>query len=102
MGVTGPMARKVADLALLLSVQAGYDPRAPLSMEGEGSVFRARSKRSLKGKRIAWVGDFKGYTPYEPGVLEVCQSGSQDVRDASAAWWKRRSRTIRSMRSGGP
>ncbi len=31
MGVVGPMARNVADLALLLSVQAGYDARAPLS-----------------------------------------------------------------------
>ena len=33
MGVKGPMARNVADLALLLGVQAGYDPRAPLSLD---------------------------------------------------------------------
>jgi amidase len=32
MGVTGPMARNVTDLALLLSVQAGYDERVPLSL----------------------------------------------------------------------
>ncbi len=30
----GPMARNVADLALLLSVQAGYDARVPLSLDG--------------------------------------------------------------------
>src|SRR5436305_1710828 len=29
LGVAGPMARKVADLAQLLAVQAGYDPRVP-------------------------------------------------------------------------
>jgi amidase len=39
MGVAGPMARNVPDLAMLLSVQAGYDPRAPLSVTGEGRRF---------------------------------------------------------------
>jgi len=72
--VQGPMARNVPDLAMLLSVQAGFDPRAPLSMDRDGSVFRTSFERSLKGKRIAWAGDFKGYTPYEPGVLNVCKA----------------------------
>jgi amidase len=72
-GVTGPMARNVADLALLLSVQAGYDPRAPLAMDGDRRMFQAPLERAFKGKRIAWAGDFKGYTPYEPGVLDVCK-----------------------------
>jgi len=74
MGVTGPMARSVADLALLLSVQAGYDPRAPLSWDGDGRGFQAPLGADLKGKKIAWLGDFGGFTPYEPGVLEVCRS----------------------------
>src|SRR3984957_4456909 len=39
MSVTGPMARNVTDLAMLLSVQAGYDVRVPLSLDGDGSVF---------------------------------------------------------------
>src|SRR5215475_10615775 len=37
MTVAGPMARTVPDLALLLSVQAGYDARVPLSIEGYGA-----------------------------------------------------------------
>jgi amidase len=74
MGVTGPMARNVEDLALLLSVQAGYDARAPLSLEGDGAAFRGSLEADLKGKRIAWAGDFSGYIPYEPGVLDVCKS----------------------------
>jgi len=73
-GVQGPMARNVTDLALLLSVQAGYDARAPLSIEGEGVIFQAPLERAFKGTRIAWAGDFKGYTPYEPGVLDVCRN----------------------------
>ena len=74
MGVAGPMARNVPDLALLLSVQAGYDPRAPLSMSGDGSMFRAPLRAEVKGRRIGWLGDLGGYLPYEPGVLEVCRS----------------------------
>ena len=44
MGVKGPMARNVADLALLLGVQAGYDPRAPLSLD-DGFAWPARDRR---------------------------------------------------------
>jgi amidase len=72
-GVTGPMARSVPALALLLSVQAGYDSRAPLSIDGDGAGFRGRLERDFKGARIAWAGDFNEVTPYEPGVLEVCK-----------------------------
>jgi amidase len=72
MAVTGPMARTVADLAMLLSVQAGHDARAPLSIDGD-SGLTGRMETDLKGKRIAWAGDFRGYTPYEDGVLDVCR-----------------------------
>jgi amidase len=74
MGVIGPMARNVPDLALLLSVQAGYDARVPLSIAGDGAAFRAPLERDFKGTRIAWTGDYKGYIPYEPGVLDLCKS----------------------------
>jgi amidase len=74
MGVLGPMARTVPDLAMLLSVQAGYDSQAPLSMDGSGSRFQGRLQRDLRGKRIAWCGDFNGYAPHEPGVIEVCKT----------------------------
>jgi amidase len=74
MGVAGPMPRNVPDLALLLSVQAGHDPRAPLSLEGDGARYRAPLEVDLEGKRIAWVGDFGGYLPYEAGVLDVCKA----------------------------
>jgi amidase len=71
--VAGPMARNVTDLALLLSVMAGHDARAPLSPDGEGSRFRAPIEGDVKGKRIGWLGDLGGWAPYEAGVLDVCQ-----------------------------
>jgi amidase len=74
MSVLGPMARSVTDLALLLCVQAGHDDRAPLSTAGDGARFAGRLERDFRGARIAWVGDFKGHLPYEPGVLDLCKS----------------------------
>jgi amidase len=74
MGVNGPMARSVADLALLLSVQAGYDPHAPLSWGSDGRQYLAPLGADMKGKKIAWLGDFGGFAPYEPGVLELCRT----------------------------
>jgi amidase len=47
MGVTGPMARNVTDLAMLLSVQAGFDARAPLSMDAEGTLFQRRLEQDV-------------------------------------------------------
>ena len=73
MSVAGAMGRSVADLAMLLSVQAGFDARAPLSLDGEGSRFLAPLEANFKGKRIGWLNDLGGTTPYEPGVLEVCR-----------------------------
>jgi amidase len=74
MGVLGPMARNVPDLAMLLSVQAGYDARAPLSIAGDGAAFRGPLERDFSGVRIAWTGDYGGSVPHEPEVLDLCRS----------------------------
>jgi amidase len=70
----GPMARSVNDLAMLLSTQAGYDERAPLSINGDPQVFADSLERDFKGARIGWLGDFNGYLPMEPGVMSLCRS----------------------------
>jgi amidase len=75
MGTPGPMARNVPDLAALLSVQAGYDPRAPLSNRQSPADFAGPLKRDCKGTRIAWGGDFGGHLPFEPGILDLCKAG---------------------------
>ena len=83
MGVIGPMARNVPDLALLLSVQAGYDARVPLSIDGRRrSVPRPRWTRDFKGKRIAWAGDFEGYRALRARRARALQGGAEDIRDA--------------------
>ncbi len=73
-GVSGPLARNVPDLAMLLSIQAGYDPRVPLSNRQDPQQFAGSLKRDFKGVRIAWPGDFGGYLAFEPGVLDLCKT----------------------------
>lgn len=72
LGVAGPMARTVADLAQLLAVQAGYDPRVPLSIREDAAGFVAPLGKAVAGRRLAWLGDFGGHLPMEPGILELC------------------------------
>jgi len=72
MGIEGPMARTVRDLALLLDVQAGHHPGAPLSYEAPGS-FLAGLDRPAAGGRVAWAGDFGGALPLEDGILSLCE-----------------------------
>lgn len=69
--VLGPIARSVEDLANLLSVQAGYAPAVPLSHDGDPARFRAPLASDVRGKRIAWLGDFGGAMPCDPGVVEL-------------------------------
>jgi amidase len=74
--VLGPMARNVGDLALLLSVLAGWDARMPLAMESDAHALRMVDPAAMKGKRIAWSGDFGGTVPFDPGVLDVCRQAT--------------------------
>jgi len=72
LGTEGPMARSVRDLARLLEVQAGHDPRVPLSL-AEAPGFALDAQRLDPGKvRIGWLGNLDGYLPMEPGILDVC------------------------------
>ena len=73
LGVAGPIARHVADAALLLSAMAGPDRRAPLSIETSGNRFRDTLDRDFKGTRIAWSPTLGGY-PVDSAVLDVCDT----------------------------
>lgn len=66
------MGRTVADIALLLSIQAGHDPRCPMSLSDDPRQFATGLDRDFRGVRIAWLRDLGGYLPTEPGVLELC------------------------------
>ena len=54
LSVDGPMARSVADVALMLSAIAGPDARSPIAIDESASRFAAPLDRDFKGVRIAW------------------------------------------------
>lgn len=80
----GPLARNVRDLAQLLSVQAGHDARAPLSLADGPRSFVPGADASLKGLRIGWLGDLDGHLAVEPGILDVCQTALAHMAAAGA------------------
>jgi amidase len=81
LGVAGPMARTVADLAQLLAIQSGYDARVPLSVEQDPGRFAAPLETHVKGRRLGWLGDLGGHLPMEPGVLDLCRGGLRAFED---------------------
>lgn len=74
LGYEGPMGRTVRDTALLLSTMAGFDSRIPLSIREDPLQFAGSLQADMKGKKIAWLGDFRGYLPMEQGIMEMCRS----------------------------
>jgi len=75
LGTEGPMGRTVKDVAMLLSVQAGWDARSPLSIAQDGSAFLTLPPLDTKTTRIGWLADLDGYLPMAPGILDTCQNG---------------------------
>jgi amidase len=54
LSVDGPMARTVADVALVLSAIAGPDPRSPIALAEPGERFAQPLERDFRGVRVAW------------------------------------------------
>ena len=77
----GPMARSPEDLALLLDVMAGPDPRQPLARGAELCAPLPPVRRM----RIGWLGDWGGAFAMEPGILELCRSALEVFEDQGHA-----------------
>ena len=69
LSVDGPMARSVADVALMLSAIAGPDSRSPIGLDEPGSRFATPLDRDFKGVRIAWWKELGG-VPVDRRVRE--------------------------------
>src|SRR5262249_37958618 len=78
-------ARTVRDLAHLLTIQAGRDPRAPLSITEAACGFVPEAGASVRGMRIGWLADLGGYLPIEGGILDVCESALKRLADGGGA-----------------
>jgi amidase len=84
LAVMGPIARTVADTAFLLSAMAGPDPRAPVSLDEPGEVFRRRLDRNFRKTRVAWSRDMGGL-PMDPRVNAVLEPKLLVLKDLGCA-----------------
>jgi len=84
-GVDGPMARTVADVALLLAVLSGPDPRVPFSLDAPAPVLAEPAQvlgllaRDLRGVKVAWSADLG--LPVDPAVRDVLAPARQVLAD---------------------
>jgi amidase len=72
LSVPGPMARTVADAALLLSAMAGPHPCSPIALQKPGAHFRQPLDRDFHGVRVAWSRTASGL-PIDPEVTAVLE-----------------------------
>jgi amidase len=82
--VGGPLARNVGDLALLLSVLAGPDPRAPMALGDPGHAFAPPVTGSLTGLRVALSVDLGGAFEVDHDVAAVVESAGPLLAGAGA------------------
>ena len=79
LGVQGPMARNVEDLALLLDAMSGEHPADPLSLPLLPTSFLSAARSGNKPKRIAYSPDL-GITPVDPEVAAITRKAARAFR----------------------
>lgn len=83
MAADGPMARNVADVALLLDVMAGYDARDPMSLDDPAISFEENALKRQVPPRIAFSADL-GVTPVDPEVAQICEGAAMRFSELGA------------------
>lgn len=78
--VKGPMARTVADVAFLLSVMAGADPRDPACYPSDPAIFAGPLERDFSGVKVAWCPDLGGL-PLDRRVRAVLEARRSTFED---------------------
>lgn len=81
LGVDGPMARNVEDLALLFDAMVGANPADPLSLPREDISYLEQARSGPKPKRVAFSRDL-GITPVDPEVATIVEKAALKLQDA--------------------
>ncbi len=81
LGVEGPMARNVSDLALMLDAMSGAEAGDPLSMPREEKSFSVQVQTIQKPERIA-VSRNLGITPVEREVGDAVMNAARQLEQA--------------------
>ncbi len=89
--VPGPLARSVRDVALMMSVMAGPDPRVPISIDEPAPG--PELDPDVRGWRIAWTRDLMGLFAVDDEVGAAVERAARrfaelgcDVEEAAPNW----------------
>ena len=83
--VQGPMARTVADTALMLDAMAGAHPADPISLVAPTEPFLHTVDNPTPPKRVAYSADLNGLTPVDAEVADVCAAAARRFSELGAA-----------------
>jgi amidase len=83
LSVDGPMARTVADTALLFSTMTAYDPRDPLSFPAAPAQGGGLEPVELASLRIV-ISEDLGFAPVDDGVRQTFRNAMARIKDAFA------------------
>jgi amidase len=83
LGVQGPMARNVEDLALLLDAMSGEHPADPLSLPALPTSFLSAARSGARPRRIAYSPDL-GITPVDPEVAAITRKAAERFAELGA------------------
>lgn len=81
LGVEGPMARNVADVALLLDAMSGEEAGDPLSLPRPDVSFSSAITSGWRPKRVAVSRDL-GITPVDPEVGDIVMAAAHTLAGA--------------------
>ncbi len=84
LAVHGPMARDVADTALMLDAMVGRYPGDPLSLEAPRSPYSRAASAPAAPRRVAFSTDLGGIAPVEPVVREAVRTAAGRFADLGA------------------
>ncbi|MGO9356250.1 MAG: amidase [Xanthobacteraceae bacterium] len=76
LGVQGPMARNVEDVALLLDAMTGESAADPLSLPQVSPSFLAAARSGSRPRKVAYSPDL-GITPVDPEVAAITRKAAQ-------------------------
>ncbi len=81
LGVQGPMARNIEDVALLLDAMSGEHAADPLSLPQLPTSFLAAARSGQRPRKIAYSPDL-GVTPVDPEIADITRQAAEKFAEA--------------------
>jgi amidase len=82
LSVEGPMARNVADVALMLDAMVGYRVEDPTSLPAPGEPFLNAALKRKRPKRVAVAADLGGVSPVDQQTRAIIRQTADKLSDA--------------------